>query len=228
MAKIDSETLLGKIEDMLAFSRGEEIMYRGENRKGKKRNFRESVEVQIHLKNFDPVRDKKFKGSVELPFCPRPEASVCVLGTEEHCEEARAIGIDCMNEADMKKLKRDKKLVKALAQRYDFFLASKKLVRRLTKLLGPGLLRAGKFPSVIGDDDTVAQRAEAVRSTVNFQMKKTMNQNLAVGNVEMSADEIQRNIRIAVDFLITLLKRKWQNIDSIGIKGSMTPYFSLY
>jgi large subunit ribosomal protein L10Ae len=30
------------------------------------------VELQIGLKNYDPQKDKRFSGSVKLPYCPRP------------------------------------------------------------------------------------------------------------------------------------------------------------
>jgi large subunit ribosomal protein L10Ae len=46
----------------------------------KKRNFLETVELQIGLKNYDPQRDKRFSGTVRLPTVPRPGMSVwCVL-----------------------------------------------------------------------------------------------------------------------------------------------------
>ena len=42
----------------------------------KKRNFLETVELQIGLKNYDPQRDKRFSGTVRLPQVPRPGMSV--------------------------------------------------------------------------------------------------------------------------------------------------------
>lgn len=46
----------------------------------KKRNFLETVELQIGLKNYDPQRDKRFSGTIKLPNLPRPGMSIwCVL-----------------------------------------------------------------------------------------------------------------------------------------------------
>jgi len=42
----------------------------------KKRNFLETVELQIGLKNYDPQRDKRFSGTVRLPTIPRPNMSL--------------------------------------------------------------------------------------------------------------------------------------------------------
>ena len=42
----------------------------------KKRNFLETVELQIGLKNYDPQRDKRFSGTIRLPTVPRPNMTV--------------------------------------------------------------------------------------------------------------------------------------------------------
>ncbi len=55
--------------------------------KEKNRNFTETVELQIGLKNYDPQKDKRFSGSVKLPHVPRPKMKVCMLGDAQHVEE---------------------------------------------------------------------------------------------------------------------------------------------
>lgn len=42
----------------------------------KKRNFLETVELQIGLKNYDPQRDKRFSGTIKLPSIPRPNMAI--------------------------------------------------------------------------------------------------------------------------------------------------------
>ena len=55
--------------------------------KEKKRNFTETIELQIGLKNYDPQKDKRFSGSVKLPHIPRPKMKVCMLGDSQHVED---------------------------------------------------------------------------------------------------------------------------------------------
>lgn len=55
--------------------------------KEKNRNFTETIELQIGLKNYDPQKDKRFSGSVKLPHVPRPKMKVCMLGDAQHVEE---------------------------------------------------------------------------------------------------------------------------------------------
>ena len=70
---------------------------------------------------------------------PRQKFKVCLLGDQQHCDEAKAKGIDFMSADDLKKLNKDKKKVKALAKKYDAFLASDTLIKQIPRLLGPGL-----------------------------------------------------------------------------------------
>jgi large subunit ribosomal protein L10Ae len=44
-----------------------------------------------------------------------------------------------MSVDDLKKLNKNKKLVKKLAKKYDAFLASEALIKQIPRLLGPGL-----------------------------------------------------------------------------------------
>ena len=59
--------------------------------------------------------DKRFSGTVKLPYVPRPRLKLCMLGDAAHCEEARSLGLDAMSVDELKLLKKDKKLVKKLA-----------------------------------------------------------------------------------------------------------------
>ncbi|RRT60193.1 hypothetical protein B296_00024640, partial [Ensete ventricosum] len=110
----------------------------------KKRKFTETVELQIGLKNYDPQKDKRFSGSVKLPHIPRPKMKVCMLGDAQHVEEAEKIGLDYMDVESLKKMNKNKKLVKKLAKKYHAFLASEAIIKQIPRLLGPGLNKAGK------------------------------------------------------------------------------------
>lgn len=105
----------------------------------KKRNFLETVELQIGLKNYDPQRDKRFSGTVKLPSVPRPNMAICILGDQHDIDRAKHGGVDAMSADDLKKLNKNKKLIKKLARKYDAFIASDSLIKQIPRLLGPGL-----------------------------------------------------------------------------------------
>merc|ERR1719233_1262008 len=146
-SKVSRETLYESVNEILKGS------------KDKKRNFTETVELQISLKNYDPQKDKRFSGTVKLQHIPRTKYSVCILGDASHCDEAKANNIPCMDADALKKLNKNKKLVKKLAKSYDAFMASDSLIKQIPRILGPGLNKAGKFPTPITHNDNMVQKA---------------------------------------------------------------------
>jgi len=228
MSKLNSAILEKAVNDIFAYAAGEDVTIGGEEKKGKKRNFTETIEVQITLKNYDPVRDKRFSGTFKLPSIPRPNLKCCMLGNAAHCEQADRIGIDHMSVEDLKKLNKNKKLVKKLAKRYDFFMASDNMIKQIPRLLGPGLTKAGKFPTLLSSSDDMQAKINEIKSTIKFQMKKVMCLNVAVGNVTMEKKQVTVNTQLAANFLASLLKKQWQNIGQIYIKSTMGPSIQIY
>merc|ERR1712001_273273 len=177
--------------------------------KDKNRKFTESVELQIMLKNYDPQKDKRFSGTVKLPNVTKPKFTVCVLGNQAHIDEA-------------------KKLDKKLAKKYDAFLASDALIRQIPRLLGPGLNKAGKFPAILAQGDDMVAKIGEMKQTIKFQMKKVLCLAVAVGDVSMTDDQLVQNINMSINFLVSLLKKQWQNVRSLHIKSTMGPPIRLY
>merc|ERR1712227_942281 len=161
----------------------------------KPRKFVETVELQIGLKNYDPQKDKRFSGTVKLPHVPRPRMKVCVLGDAQHIDEANKLNIDTMDVEALKKLNKNKKLIKKLAKKYNAFLASDSIIKQIPRLLGPGLNKAGKFPGLLTHSDNIDTKVRDLKCQVNIQL--------------------------AVNFLVSLLKKNWQNVRTLYIKTPM-------
>jgi len=189
----------------------------------KKRKFVETVELQVGLKDYDTQRDKRFSGTVKLQHIPRPRMKVCVLGDAVHCEKAQNSDTPFKSVDDLKKLNKNKKMVKKLARSFDAFMASQALIPQIPRLLGPGLNKAGKFPTMITHSDDIKDKANEIRSTVKFQLKKVLCMGVAVGNVDMSPDQLRQNCLMAINFLVSLLKKNWNNVKTLHIKSTMGP-----
>lgn len=58
------------------------------------------------------------------------------------------------------------------AKKYDAFLASESLIRQIPRILGPGLNKAGKFPTPITHNESMTAKVEETKATIKFQMKK--------------------------------------------------------
>ncbi|PFH45767.1 hypothetical protein AMATHDRAFT_51478 [Amanita thiersii Skay4041] len=252
-SKLSVSSVRGSIKELLTEANGE-----------KKRKFVETIELQIGLKNYDPQRDKRFSGTVKcvitwfivcegglcadwrvvfyrLPNVPRPRMSICILADANDIDRAKQIELEYMSVDDLKKLNKNKKLVKKLAKKYDAFLASEALIKQIPRLLGPGLSKAGKFPTPVSHSEDLTNKLTEVRSTIKFQLKKVLCLGVAVGHVEMTDDQVLANVMLSkyptfashatssrINFLVSLLKKNWQNVKSLHVKTTMGRPIRLY
>ncbi|KAH8346755.1 hypothetical protein KR084_009983 [Drosophila pseudotakahashii] len=187
----------------------------------------EKVELQIGLRNYDPEKCKRFYGSVLLHHLAVPQLKVCVIGVQEHCYEAKAIGVDCLDVEALRKLNKSPKLIRNLAKSYDAFLASESIIKQIPKILGPGLTNAGKFLTPLTHKESMRSKIK-ILSTKKMLMRKMACLCVNVGHVGMQAEELARNISISINFLVSLLKENWQNVRSLHIKSSLGAPHRLY
>lgn len=190
----------------------------------KQRRFLESVDMMIVLQNYDHKKDGLIKGTFQFKYIPKPRFKVCLLGDKLHCAEARANGIDWMDRKAIDRLMKSKKLVKKLASRYDAFIASPMIIKKVPRIMGPGLYRAKKHPMLVTHEQTLMSRVKEVKATVNFTSSKKSNcLGFAVGNVKLTADQLVDNIEGVVTYLLTRLPKGWDNIRCMHIKSTMGP-----
>ena len=57
------------------------------------------------------------------------------------------MGLESASVDDLKKLNKNKKLIKKLARKYDAFIASDSLIKQIPRLLGPGLSKGKRIAS---------------------------------------------------------------------------------
>jgi large subunit ribosomal protein L10Ae len=207
MSKIAPQQLMESIQTML--------------KDRKERKFKESVDLQVNLKNYDVQKDKRFSGSMKLPNVCRPRMTVCLICDLRDEDIAKKAGFPTQNQDELKKLNKNKKLVKKMCNQYDAFLCSESIIKNVPRLVGPHMNRAGKFPTVIGLNESVAEKVTELQSTVKFQLKKVLCLGTCVGHVDMTEDQIRQNTVMAVNFLVSLLKKNWQNLKSCYIKTTM-------
>ncbi|CAJ2668528.1 unnamed protein product [Trifolium pratense] len=107
-----------------------------------------------------------------LKFVP-PSASIFII-------QAEKIGLESMDVEALKKLNKNKKLVKKLAKKYQAFLASEAVIKQIPRLLGPGLNKAGKFPTLVSHQESLEGKVNETKAMVKFQLKKVLCMGVAV------------------------------------------------
>lgn len=102
------------------------------------------------------------------------------------------------------------------------------LLKNLPKLGGPMFTKWGKFPLVVQSNEDVGKKIEEGLKNIKFQLKKVTNLGIAVGHVKMSEEELRQNLLMAVNFLVSLLKKGWNNIGSLTIRSTMGKPVKIY
>lgn len=76
------------------------------------------------------------------------------------------------------------------------FLATEAIVSHIPRLLGPGLSKAGKFPTLVIHEESL----EGPRLLSSFN------------SGGMEERQVFQNVQLSVTFLVSLLKKNWQNV----------------
>jgi len=226
MSKVTAEQLRSTIQAMLDDKKAREEDHKKKSKKGQP--FVESVELQIGLRDYDPERDKRFTGAIRLPSQPYPNRKIALIGTAAHCQQAAAAGIPAIDADALKKFNKDKKLIKKWAKPYHQLIASESIVKQIPKLAGNVFNKINKFPISVGESENVAEKVKELKSTVRFQLKKVLCMGTAVGTLALSEEQLRQNINMSVNFLVSLLKKGWQNVRTLHIKTTQGKPFKIY
>lgn len=74
------------------------------------------------------------------------------------------------------------------------------------------LIVSGKFPTLVSHQESLEGKVNETKATVKFQLKKVLCMGVAVGNLSMEEKQLFQNVQMSVNFLVSLLKKNWQNV----------------
>lgn len=173
------------------------------------------------LKRDSQVQSDSHIRSMALSKYSQNIIQVCVLANAAHIEEATANGIPYIDVDGLKAFNKDKTKIKKWCKKYDVLLASDSVAKQVTKLLGNILVKLNRFPVALTEGEKLLNKISEVQHTVKFQSKKASCLGTAIGTVEQSEEEVRQNLTMSINFLVSLMKKGWQNVGTLHIKTSM-------
>lgn len=196
-----------------------------EVKESKKRNFTQSIDLSISLKNIDLKRpENRFNEKLELPH-KVGEKKICVIGSSL---KDKAKNADLfLSSKDIEKYYGDKKMAKKLAKEYDFFLSEPQIMQSFAKNLGAIFGPRGKMPEVVTPNMDLNEKIESLKRTIILRLRDNPVINCKVGNEKMSEEEIKENVETVLNFVKSKLPKGEANIKNISIKLTMGPSFRL-
>jgi large subunit ribosomal protein L10Ae len=143
-------------------------------------------------------------------------------------EEAQANEIPYIDVEGLKAFNKDKTKIKKWAKKYDILLASDNVGKQVNKLLGNVLVKMQRFPINLVEGEKIVSKIDELKKTVKFQSKKVNCMGTSIATVDMTEEEIRQNVTMSINFLVSLMKKGWQNVGTLHLKTSMGKAYTIF
>ena len=193
----------------------------------KKRNFSQSIDIIFTLKDLnlkDPDEQVDFFVTLHHPV--NKKRFVCAFVGPELADETKKIFDETVTANKFAEFK-DKKKLKILAKKYDYFVAQGSLMAQVAKTFGSALGPRGKMPNpkvgaIVATKPQIKPLYDKLQNTVHLMAKKEPTIHALVGKDNQPVEEVLDNIMYVYDQLIHHLPKEKNNINNIYVKLTMS------
>ena len=189
-----------------------------ELRKNKERKFDQTVDLVINLQKFNLKKDS-FNLVVTVPHKIKDKKIAAFLETKNSL-------VDTITFAEFPKYS-DKKKLKKLVKKYDFFMAQASLMPKVATTFGRILGPAGKMPSpqlgiiMNADEKSIKEIKSKVDNSVKIKTTEPSIK-VAIGKQSLKDEEIIENVMAVYKAVEKSLVRGQDNVKNVEIKFTMT------
>ena len=189
-----------------------------ELRKEKERKFDQTLDLIVNLQKFD-VKKNQLNFLITLPHKIKDKKIAGFL-------EVKNNNLDTITLEEFKKYT-DKKNLKNLVNKYDFFIAQASLMPKVATTFGRVLGPSGKMPSpqlgIIMDvnDKAINEIKNKVNNILKIKIKEASIK-VPAGKYSMKDEDLLENIQAIYNSLVKELPRDKENIKNVELKFTMT------
>jgi len=195
---------------------------------GKKRNFSQSVDLIVTLKDIDlkkPEEQVDFFATLHHPTGKKRK--VCALVGPELMDEAKANCDKAVMVDEFDKYSKDKKLIKKLASEFDFFIAQANIMPKVAAAFGKVLGSRGKMPNpkagcVVPPKTSLKPLYERLQGTIRVQAKLSPLVQIFAGKESLKDEELADNVLDIYSQLEAKLPRGKNNVKNVFMKFTMS------
>jgi large subunit ribosomal protein L1 len=191
----------------------------------KKRNFTESIDLIINLKGLNIKREEeKVSAYIPLPHDRGKKTRISALIGDALSTKAKGTCDNIILEADFKK--QDKKSIKRLAEKTDFFIAQADIMPKVAasfgRTLGPrGMMPNPKAGCVIPSTADLKPLVERLQKTVKIETKNEQVVKARIGLASLEDEKLADNALAIYNYIIHHVPQEKNNIKNVIIKLSM-------
>lgn len=225
--KVDDKLLKRSLDAAIDLS-----IIRKEGYKDKTRNFDESIDLIMNIKDVN-LNDPKQRIDKELilpnKIVTSDTPNVCVIASDEILLEAKNLGLDTLDNDELVALNNEeKKAKKKFVKKYDFFIVEDKMMpniaRYLARFLGPIGKMPKPFPSgygIVSNSEELNVAVDRYLKTIRVQLKKQPIIQVKVGKKSMDKQKVFENVKTVVNYVADQMPHKYNNLKSMYLKTTM-------
>lgn len=196
-----------------------------ELQKEKKRNFSQSYDLIITLRDID-IKTKPIESFIIMPHSRGKKVKICAFVGQELAEQAEKNFDLVVREKNFDEYK-EKKKTKMLAKEYDFFIAQATLMPQVAAVFGRSLGPKGKMPNpkagcVVPPNANLTVLKERLQKMVQVKAKNAPMIQCIVGNENMKQEETVENVLTLLTQVAKSLPNEEQNIHTVYLKKTMS------
>jgi large subunit ribosomal protein L1 len=192
------------------------------------RNFTQSAELTVLLKDIDIKKGFNLNEVVVLPNKRNKEPAICVIATGDMGSKARKAGIDTvMDPAALDRLGTNKREARKLVRAHDFFLADTTQMSTIGRSLGQFLGPRGKMPTPLPYGAPVDTIAVRFKNSVRVRTKNQLNVSAKIGDEKMDDKQLAENANAIIAAIEKKLPQGDKNIKNAIVKFTMGKPFML-
>lgn len=197
-----------------------------------RRNFVESIELQIGIKDVDLNRpENRFRLNLKLPYPISKRDKIGFFADDAHATNLRSISQDgeitVIDRAKIEEMRSNPKLLKKIAKQVRLFLASQSLMGVVAGSFGRILSPRNKMPIPVSSNVDLDNVIEEARKTLPIRLHKSPSINVKIGHRDMSDEELLENAMAVINAIRDKLPKGFRNISSITLKTTMGPPFKI-
>ena len=187
-----------------------------------KRNFAQSAEITLVLKDIDVKKGFSLNEIVVLPNPTKKGASLCMLATGDMGLRAKRAGVDQVMEPDtLDRIGTNRREARKMVRSYDFFLADATLMSSVGRSLGQFLGPKGKMPTPVPYGAPIENIATRLRSSTRIRSKNQLNMSTKIGDESMTDEQLAANAIAVIASVEKRLPQGDKNFSNAIIKFTM-------
>ncbi|MBI2662284.1 hypothetical protein HYX11_02385 [Candidatus Woesearchaeota archaeon] len=194
--------------------------------KNPKKKFDQSYDLIINLKNI-VIKTTPVDFFITLHYPKGSKVKVAAFVDQQLADQAQKNCDLVIKESEFAKYSADKKLMKKLAEEYDYFIAQSTLMPKVAAAFGKILGTKGKMPNpklgcVVPPNANLEPLIKKLNTSVRMSAKKGLNLQCIVGKESQPEEQIIDNILTAYQTALKNLPNEAQNVRNVLLKLTMT------